>query len=225
MSILNKIQNSLIVSCQPIDNGPMDSPQIVTAMALAAQIGGAAGLRIEGVANLTAVRKACSLPIIGIIKLDLADYAVRITPLIEHIQQLADAGADIIAFDATLRARPYATEQLIDSIHANGCLAMADCSDYQDAIKVVAQGTDIIGTTLSGYVSQQVSELSQPDFALIEQFCQLNTFIMAEGRYNSPALAAKAIRMGANAVTVGSAITRIENTSRWFSSEISQAVR
>ena len=43
---------------------------------------------------------------------------------------------------------------------------------------------------------------------------------MAEGRYNSPDLAKKAILAGADAVTIGSAITRIGNITTWFVKEI-----
>ncbi|CSI68052.1 Putative N-acetylmannosamine-6-phosphate 2-epimerase [Vibrio mimicus VM603] len=39
---------------------------------------------------------------------------------------------------------------------------------------------------------------------------------MAEGRYNTPELAAKAIESGAVAVTVGSALTRLEVVTQWF---------
>ena len=50
--VLDKIKFGLIASCQPVDDGPMDKPEIVAAMAQASVIGGAAGLRIEGVENL-----------------------------------------------------------------------------------------------------------------------------------------------------------------------------
>ena len=43
---------------------------------------------------------------------------------------------------------------------------------------------------------------------------------MAEGRYNSPELAKKAIQAGADAVTIGSAITRIDNITNWFVKKI-----
>jgi hypothetical protein len=63
----------LIVSCQPVPGSPFDNPASVTAFALAAQAGGAAGLRIEGARNIAAVCAACALPLIGIIKRDLPD--------------------------------------------------------------------------------------------------------------------------------------------------------
>jgi hypothetical protein len=60
---------------------PLDKPEIVAAMALAAQQAGAVALRIEGINNLRAVRQVVTLPIIGIIKRDLTDSPVRITPI------------------------------------------------------------------------------------------------------------------------------------------------
>ena len=57
----------------------MDRPDIVAAMAQAAVAGGAQGLRIEGIENLRAARPAVDVPIIGIVKSDLADSPVRIT--------------------------------------------------------------------------------------------------------------------------------------------------
>ncbi len=41
----------LIVSCQPVPDSPLDEPEIVAAMALAAEQAGAVAIRIEGVAN------------------------------------------------------------------------------------------------------------------------------------------------------------------------------
>ena len=54
--VLERLRGGLVVSCQPVDDGPMNRPEIVTAMAQAAVAGGAVGLRIEGVNNLKAAR-------------------------------------------------------------------------------------------------------------------------------------------------------------------------
>ena len=35
-SLLTRLQGGLVVSCQPLDDGPMDSPAIIVAMARAA---------------------------------------------------------------------------------------------------------------------------------------------------------------------------------------------
>lgn len=96
----------LIVSCQPVPDSPLDKPEIVAAMALAAEQAGAVAIRIEGVANLQATRAVVSVPIIGIVKRDLEDSPVRITAYIEDVDALAQAGADIIAMTApTARVR------------------------------------------------------------------------------------------------------------------------
>jgi len=46
---------------------------------------------------------------------------------------------------------------------------------------------------------------------------------MAEGRYDSPELAAAALRAGAWAVTVGSALTRLEVATSWFARALDRA--
>lgn len=129
--ILTQLKNGLIASCQPVDDGPMDSPEIVAAMAKASVIGGAAGLRIEGIENLKAVRAVVDVPIVGIVKRDLPDSPVRITPFLQDIDDLYHAGADIIAFDGTDRVRPTTIEACARRIQELGVMSMADCSNYK----------------------------------------------------------------------------------------------
>ena len=223
MSILEKLSGGLVVSCQPVDDGPMDNPQITMAMALAAEAGGANGLRIEGLDNLTATRPRTSLPIIGIIKRDLADSPVRITPFIEDVHGLASGGADIIAYDATQRQRPVPTAELVRVIQGAGRIAMADCARIEDAQRALAEGADIIGTTLSGYAYEPAATDEGPDFPLLRAFRNLGAFVMAEGRFNAPHLAHEAMVAGADCVTVGSAITRIEHITSWFADAVTNA--
>jgi N-acylglucosamine-6-phosphate 2-epimerase len=216
MASLEKLRGGLVVSCQPVDGGPMDHPDIVAAMAEAAVAGGASGLRIEGVENLRTVRSRVSVPIIAIIKRDRSDTPVRITPEIEDVAALADAGADVIAYDGTSRVRPVPAPDILAAIHARGLLAMADCSTLADTKAAVAGGVQIIGTTLSGYTDETTTGTDEPDLELVRQLNLLDVFVMAEGRYNSPDRAAAAIRAGADSVTVGSAITRLEHITTWF---------
>ncbi len=56
----------LIVSCQPVPDSPLDKPEIVAAMALAAEQAGAVAIRIEGVANLQATRAVVSVQLSGL---------------------------------------------------------------------------------------------------------------------------------------------------------------
>lgn len=220
MSLIEKLEQRIqqsggfIVSCQPIPGSPMDHPEIVAAMALAAAQSGAAALRIEGLANLRAVREKVKIPIIGIIKHDLDDSPVRITPFLEDIDALKEAGADLIAFDGTQRERPVSTEMLINHIHHHGMPAIADCSGLEDGMQCHKLGADFIATTLSGYTS--IHTPVEPDLKLVTALNQQGCKVIAEGRYNTPAQAAEAMRLGAWAVTVGSAITRIENICQWY---------
>ena len=213
-AVLSALAGRLVVSCQPVDHGPLDHDDSVRRLALAALAGGAAGLRIEGAARVALLRAACSVPIIGIVKRDLADSPVRITPWLADVQALLAAGAHIIAVDATQRARPVPVAALLHAIHQGGALAMADCSCLGDALAAHAMGFEIVGTTLAGYTGGAVP--TEPDIALVAELAQRGLRVMAEGRLHSPAQAAAARAAGAWAVTVGSAITRPELTTQWF---------
>lgn len=215
------IRNSLIVSCQPVPGGPMDRADFVAGFAKAALNAGAKALRIESVAYVKAVRPVVSAPIVGIVKRDLPDSPVRITPFVSDAEALADAGADVIAFDATDRPRPASVEELVRIIKARGKLTMADCSSLDDARRALAAGVDFVGTTLSGYVGGP--EPVDPDIELIAAMRQLTPYVIAEGRIRSPEQALAAAQAGALAVVVGSAITRTEHVTSWFNEAIAKA--
>jgi len=221
--LLMSLKSRIIVSCQPIVDGPMDSTAIITAMGLAAECGGAAGLRIEGTESVRSVANASSLPIIGIVKRTLADSPVVITPLIEDVDGLANGGASIIAYDATQRDRPVPTAAIVRRIQEAGLLAMADCACIEDGEQALSEGAHILGTTLAGYAYDRLPDNSPPDLNLIQKFAAMDSFVIAEGRFRTPIEAAEAINYGANAVVVGSAITRVENITTWFSDAIAEA--
>ncbi|WED24980.1 putative N-acetylmannosamine-6-phosphate 2-epimerase [Vibrio sp. JC009] len=210
------LQSQTVVSIQPVPESPLDTQEIIVAMAVAVAKAGAKALRIEGVSNVKAVSEVVDIPIIGIVKRDFDSTPVRITPLISDVEALAGAGATIIAFDATDRKRPESRVRIADAIKSAGCFAMADCSCFEDGEWANSHGVDIIGSTLSGYCGNEVP--TNPDFELVRKFSQAGYFTMAEGRYNTPELAAKAIENGAVAVTVGSALTRLEVVTEWFNS-------
>ncbi|SMB85650.1 N-acylglucosamine-6-phosphate 2-epimerase [Pasteurella testudinis DSM 23072] len=216
--ILAMLEQGLIASCQPVDDGPMDSPEMVAAMAQASIAGGAAGLRIEGIENLKATRVKVNVPIIGIVKRDLDDSPVRITPFLQDVDDLAAAGADIIAFDGTDRLRPVARDVIVARIKALGCLSMADCSNFEEGMYCQNLGVDLIGSTMSGYTGGTIP--AEPDIKLVQDLKAAGCRVMAEGRYNSPELAAMAIENGAYSVTVGSALTRLEHIVGWFVEKI-----
>ena len=220
--LLSRLRGRLVVSCQPVPDGPLDTVEAIVAYALAAQAAGAAGLRIEGARNVAAVVRACPLPVIGLIKRDLADSAVRITPFLEDVAALLDAGAAVVAVDATDRPRPVPSGALIAAVKARGAVAMADIATEAEARAAIAAGADIVGTTMSGYTGPGPAP-EGPDLGLVARCAGLGVPVLAEGRYNAPSLAAAAIRAGATAVVVGSAITRPEHIVGWFREAVEAA--
>ena len=211
ISIRERLSGGLIASCQPVTNGAMDTDDMVVAMAKACEDGGAAAVRIEGVTRVQKVAQAVKVPIVAIVKRDLADSPVRITPYTADVIELAAAGAQVIAVDATKRSRPTAVADLLATIHQHGCFAMADCATYDDGVLAHAMGFDLIGTTLSGYTAETACPDDAPfDAALIRSLSRAGCWVVAEGRIRNASEAASALQLGAKAVTVGSALTRLE---------------
>lgn len=218
--VVESLAGALIVSCQPVVGGPMDAPVFVVGFALAALAGGAKGLRIEGVENVRAVRAATDAPIIGLVKRVDPETPVIITATPGDVEDLAAAGADIIAFDATDRApRPARVAALADRVRALGKRSMADLATADEARAAASAGCDVIGTTLAGYTGGPVPD--DPDIDLVAVVARLGRPVFAEGRYRTPEQVAAARRAGATAVVVGSAVTRPEHITSWFA----QAVR
>jgi putative N-acetylmannosamine-6-phosphate epimerase len=221
--ILESLAKTLVVSCQPVTGGPLDAPAIVAAYVRAVEAGGAAGVRIEGFDNLGAARAVTSRPIIGLVKRDLDESPVRITPFVEDVRRLAELGADIVAFDATQRRRPAPVRDLAAAAHALGRLAMADIASEAEAVASMEAGCDVVGTTLSGYTGGPVPVA--PDVELISRIAARGIPVIAEGRIRTPEDAAEAMRRGALAVVVGSAITRPEHATAWFAEAVETAGR
>lgn len=195
----------VIVSCQSSPGDPTDSPAMMAAFAQSAARGGAVGLRLNGAEHIAACRAAVDLPIIGIEKSTGPDGVVLITGSAADVPPLIEAGAAVIAFDATERDRPDSLEAIVAAIHAGGALAMADLRRFEDAARAVALGVDALGTTLS------VFDLPDyvPDVALVGRLAAAYPLpVIAEGNYWDPPDVAQAFEAGAAAVVIGSAITR-----------------
>lgn len=220
---LERLHGHLVVSCQPVEGGPLDSVDCAVAMVEAAVAGGARGVRLEGVETVAAAASRLSVPIIGIVKRDIADSPVRITAHAADVESLAAAGARIIAVDATDRTRPEPVADLLAAIRAAGRLAMADCATFAEGVAAAEMGFDIVGSTLSGYTGGP--EPALPDYDLVAQLAGRGFRVMAEGRIKTPAQAATALAHGAWSVTVGSAITRVEHITGWFAEAMAGAER
>jgi N-acylglucosamine-6-phosphate 2-epimerase len=211
--VLASLQQGLIVSCQAPVSSPLHEPYVIAAIAQAAINQGAVAVRIDTPAHVAAVRQRITAPIIGLWKQQIPGFDVYITPQFHHAAAIAEAGADIIAIDATLRDRPggETVADLVARIHQElGKPVMADVDTLEAAIVAAAAGADLVGTTLYGY-TKQTQQQSPPGFDLLAQMVQqLEVPVICEGGIASPAMARRSLDLGAYAVVVGTAITGID---------------
>jgi N-acylglucosamine-6-phosphate 2-epimerase len=215
------IKGGLIVSCQAPEGSPLAKPEIIAAFAETAVINGASGVRIDSPQNIAAVRRRIGLPIIGIHKIVSPESEVYITPNLAAARAVAEAGAEIIAFDATRRHRNgnNSAAELAEFIASElGLPSMADIATLADGIRAVEEfGCEFIGTTLSGYTRETLHLRSSPDFALVEALAKrISKPIICEGRIKTPDDVRRALDAGAFAVVVGKAITGTDELVRDF---------
>lgn len=202
-------KRGLIVSCQALANEPLHGGDAMAKMARAAAEAGSIGIRTNGAADIKAIKNAVGLPVIGLIKRDMPGSDVFITPTLDEVKAILDAGADIVALDVTDReGRLELVRDLIDYAHRRGAAVMADVSTYGEGLAAELLGADFVGTTLSGYTPY--SPWSEgPDLELVRRLSEsLRVPVVAEGRIGTPQEAAAAMRAGASYVVVGGAITR-----------------
>jgi N-acylglucosamine-6-phosphate 2-epimerase len=221
--ILEKLKNSVIISVQAMPSEPLYKEECMFAMIQSVLNGGAKGLRLAGARDIINAKKISDVPVIGITKPDVLPFnwkeVVYITPSIADVDNLAEAGADIIAFDATSREREHETlEEIILRVKRNGCLAMADIATFEEGVLARKKGADIISTTLSGYTSYTDSKTTdKPDFELLERLVnELDCPVVLEGRVWEPSEVRTAFELGAYSVVIGSAITRPQLITKRF---------
>jgi len=210
--LLAKLRGGLIVSCQAAEDSPLHGPRFMAAMAQAAEQGGAVGIRANGPEDIRAIKQICSLPVIGIYKRRDLSSEVYITPDLSSAEAVIRAGAEIVALDGTQRRRPgnLDLKALIAAIKSRfDVLVMADIATVEEARAAEAYGADLVATTLSGY-TQETSHrrYQEPDLELVRALCkEVGVPVIAEGRFWTPEQAREALRLGAHAVVVGTAIT------------------
>ncbi|MGB9035608.1 MAG: N-acetylmannosamine-6-phosphate 2-epimerase [Paeniglutamicibacter sp.] len=215
---LEALRGRLIVSAQAYPGEPMRTPTTMAQVAASAVIGGAAAIRVQGIADVQFTRSAVEVPVIGLWK--DGHEGVFITPTARHALAVAHAGAHIVALDGTRRGRPdgLSLQQTIELVHAEShALVMADCGSLQDALAAAEAGADLVGTTLAGYSGER-PKTQGPDLELLEAIAAagLSVPLVAEGRIHTPAQARAALDSGAFAVVVGTAITHPATITGWF---------
>lgn len=217
MDILKSLKNEIIVSIQAMPDEPLYDETCINAMAKSViNLGGANALRLAGERDIKNIKKMFkNIIIIGITKPSKIpeNYKelVYITPTVADCKKIIEAGADIIAFDGTLRKRPNDEnlKDIINYIKSQNKIAMADIATFEEAKNAYELGCDIISTTLSGYTTQTENKPNEPDFELVKKIKEnFNVFTILEGKIWEKNDITKAFQSKADAVVVGSAITR-----------------
>lgn len=220
--ILESFRNGLIVSCQVQHDDPISTPDMHVKMAQAAAWGGAVGIRANSPEQIREIKRAVKLPVIGLYKQWNPGTDVFITPTMEAVREVYEAGAEIIALDCTDQITaagrpawellPLAMKEFPDAMF------FADVSNYEEAARAVELGADIVGPTLYGY-TEQTKQIEEPDLREFARMCRDfgdRAYMIMEGHIYSPEDAIKCLYLGAHAVVVGSAITRPHLTTKRF---------
>ncbi len=223
MNIINRLKGKVVVSVQAMPSEPLYLEKCMVAMMKSVIKGGAGALRVAGARDVRNAKHLFDVPVIGLTKPDVIpknwQEIVYITPTIKEVIELVEAGADIVAFDGTMRPRPQGEklEDLIKYIKINKRVSMADISTLEEAQNAEKLGADILSTTLSGYTQFSQNRGDGPDFELLKELVQnTNLPVVLEGRIWEPEEVTKAFELGAHCVVIGSAITRPQLITKRF---------
>lgn len=214
MNIIDNLKNEIIVSVQAMPDEPLYKEECLLAMMQSVVNGGAKALRLAGARDVRNAKKYFKVPVIGLTKPDKLPEnwldVVYITPTLDDVKGLIEAGADVVAFDGTMRQRPKEDlKTLIDYVKSQNRLSMADIATFDEAVNAKKLGVDIVSTTLSGYTTESKNDSTEPDFELLEKLVkELDCPVILEGRIWEPNQVDKAFSLGAHSVVIGSAITR-----------------
>lgn len=165
----------MIVSCQATPAEPHYMPGITTMFAECAQWAGAKGLRVDSPENIRAIKEKVDLPVVGIWKIDRNVKDVYLTPTLEAAQAVWDAGAEIIALQATNHKRDdgLLSYKTIEEVKAAipEALIFADVATAEDARIAAECGADFVAPTLYGYTKagcfDKLDIKDSPDFYLL----------------------------------------------------------
>ncbi len=186
--VLRHIKGGLIVSCQPDDEyGLFSSVSFMVEFARASKLGGTVGIRAEGFKNIKAIKSAVRLPVIGLIKKKCFDGTIVITPDFDAVEKIIEAGADVVAIEVTERKVIGLPEEISDRFeffrqvrnNFKDLILMADVSTYEEGVKSVELGADIVATTLAGYTQHTRNSFCkyEPDLNLLKNSLKLLIFL------------------------------------------------
>ena len=193
--VYDSLKDGLIVSCQAVEGEPHYMEGITTVYARCAKWADAKGLRVNTPEDIRAIKKEVDLPIIGIWKIDRNIKDVYLTPNLDAAKAVWDAGAEIIAVQATNHVRDDGklAYETIREIKENipEALIFADVATADDARIAASYGADFVAPTLAGYTKaghfNKVEIKDAPDFLLLRDIIKAvegtNAKVIMEGKY------------------------------------------
>jgi putative N-acetylmannosamine-6-phosphate epimerase len=187
-------------------------------MAAASVKQGVKVLRLEGVERVRAIREATGCAVIGLVKRREPGSEVYITPTVKDVMDLAEAGCEAVAMDATTRPRPNgeSLHRLVQTCHEAGLLAIGDCDSLEAYDHAAAAGCDMVTTALAGYTKLRAATQG-PDLEIIHEMLGRGQIaVLAEGRFETVGQVRAAVRGGVAGVVVGGALNDpLKNSERF----------
>lgn len=209
-----RIRGQVIVSCQALPGEPLyvEEKSVMYLMARAGKMAGTPAIRTSSIRDVVAIKEETNLPVIGLVKIQYPGFESYITPTMKEVDDLVNAGSDVIALDCTMRKRGdgKTINEFIAEVRQKypDAILMADISTYEEGINAWKLGMDIVGTTMSGYTDYSPKR-DEPDYELVRSLSQnISVPVIGEGKIHYPDQAVKVLEAGAYAVVVGGAITR-----------------
>ncbi len=166
------------------------------------------------------------MPVIGIVKRDYDDSEIYITATKKEVDELIESGCEMIAIDATLRARPNSIQLKELVLYAReknpNVQLMADISSIEEAKNAEELGFDCVSTTLYGYTEKSKKhKLYENDFQFLKEVLkEVRIPVIAEGNILTPEMVREVLEIGAYSVVVGGAITRPQQITARVAAQI-----
>jgi N-acylglucosamine-6-phosphate 2-epimerase len=210
----------LVVSCQAVEGEILHDFAIMDLFALAAQAGGADGIRASGIRDIRAIKQRVDLPIIGLIKEHYEDSDIYITPTLKEVKELCEEGVDYLALDATFRPRPHGEklQDLVAYVKQNypNIRLMADTARLEEALAAEKMGFDCVSTTLCGY-TPETKGIAIPDMKTVDAYLKnVKCQVIVEGGIWEASQVKEVLAHGAETVVIGTAITRPMEITQHF---------
>ena len=222
------IPRGLVVSCQLDRSEPLHTPQHCALFAQAAAMGGAVGIRAEGIENIQEIRATVRLPIIGCERTQYEDESILVTPDMDSADDLVRLGVDVLAVDGTARLRPGTIidgARFIAEVRKRhpSVMILADISTFEEGIKALDVGANAVSTVLFGRTPQtfeSAGDLNDHLDLIYRLAGAVSQPVCAEGFIWSMDDARQAMEAGAYNTIVGGAITRPRVLTRLFADAV-----